>query len=161
MNTRTITGIIIHCAATPNGRWTTAEDVDNWHRERGFSRTLDFRAKLNYSLTSIGYHFLIYTNGAVATGRHLDEVGAHAKGFNSKTIGVCLVGTDKFTPKQWESLKANIQWLLKKYPDARVCGHRDLPQVHKTCPGFDVSAWLKNDCNPFPDHILKIEDQAK
>lgn len=155
MKKRSITSIILHCSATPNCRWTTTADIDNWHRERGFFRYLDFRKIFNYSLTSIGYHFVVYTNGAVATGRHLDEVGAHAKGFNANSLGVCLVGTDRFSVAQWDSLRDNLVGLLKKYPDASIRGHRDLPGVHKTCPGFDVSAWLNNDKRPLPEHVLE------
>lgn len=152
---RQITGIIIHCSATPNGRWNTVQDIDQWHKERGFKRADEFRARQNPDLAAIGYHFVVYPSGAIATGRHLDEIGAHAKGFNSKSIGICLLGTDKFTIEQWESLRENVQISLKKYPSIhRIVGHRDLPDVHKTCPGFDVAAWLGNDWQPLPEHVL-------
>lgn len=157
MKTRQITGIIIHCAATPNGQWHSVDDIDQWHRERGFKRSEEFRKKYNPDLLAIGYHFIIYPNGAVATGRHPDEVGAHAKGFNSKTLGVCLIGTDKFTHKQWSSLRLNLRGSLELHPNARIIGHRDLPDVHKTCPGFDVSDWLENDMQSLPGHILEPE----
>lgn len=157
MNTRQITGIIIHCTATPNGRWHDVFDIDQWHQARGFKRSDEFRNKFNPRLFAIGYHFIIYNNGAVATGRHLDEVGAHAKGYNSKSTGVCLTGTDKFTKEQWESLRDNVLGSLKRYPEARIIGHRDLPDVHKTCPGFAVSDWLANDMRSLPGHILEPE----
>lgn len=38
MKTRYINGIIIHCAATPNGRWHNVHEIDKWHQERGFAR---------------------------------------------------------------------------------------------------------------------------
>jgi len=152
---RKITGIIIHCAATPNGRWHDVNDIDKWHQSRGFKRSDEFRNKFNPRLSAIGYHFIIYNNGAVATGRSLSEVGAHAQGFNAKSIGVCLIGTDKYTKEQWESLRANVRGLLKQYPNATIVGHRDLPEVHKTCPGFDVVAWVENDMQPLPGHILE------
>lgn len=155
MNTRQITGIVIHCAATRNGEWHTVYDIDQWHRARGFSRTDEFRRKMNPDLASIGYHFVIYPNGAIATGRHLDEVGAHAQGYNSKSIGVCLIGTDWFTLDQWDSLRGNIMSLQKLWPEARIVGHRDLPNVHKECPGFDVSAFLAGGMQPLPGHILE------
>lgn len=157
MKTRQITGIIIHCAATPNGQWHSVDEIDQWHQQRGFKRSDEFRKKYNPELLAIGYHFIIYPNGAVATGRHLDEVGAHAKGFNSKTLGVCLIGTNKFTLKQWESLRDNIRGSLKRYPAARIIGHRDLPNVHKECPGFNVKDWLANDMQQLASHILEPE----
>ncbi|SFF13730.1 N-acetylmuramoyl-L-alanine amidase [Nitrosomonas sp. Nm166] len=155
MNTRKITGIVIHCAATPNGRWHDVFDIDKWHQERGFKRSDEFRRQFNPRLLAIGYHFIIYTNGAVATGRSLSEIGAHAQGFNSRSLGVCLIGTDKFTIEQWDSLRDNVRASLKLYPEARIVGHRDLPNVHKECPGFDVKDWLENDMRPRPGRILE------
>ena len=31
----------------------------------------------------------------------------------------------------------------KKYPKAKILGHRDFPNTKKTCPNFDVELWLK------------------
>lgn len=154
---RDIKYIIIHCADTPNGRWTTAADIDAWHKARGFKRSPGFRARQEPRLEAIGYHFVIGTNGGIWNGRHADEIGAHAKGFNSCSIGICLVGRDKFSPAQWETLKGNIQAQRRKYPSAQVIGHRQVNDG-KTCPGFDVQVWLKNKMEPLPDHILVIDD---
>lgn len=144
---------------------TPVEVLDEMHKVRGFARTAGFRARQNPNLTSIGYHFIIYTNGTVATGRHLDEVGAHVQGFNAKSIGICMIGTDEFTVVQWKSLAGLVNALNETYPDARLCGHRDLsPDQNKNgiiepfewlkiCPGFDVAAWLNNDMEPFPQNV--------
>lgn len=105
---RAIDLIVIHCAATPNGRRFTAADIDAWHYARGFRRQLAFRQRQEMNLAAIGYHYVLYVNGAVAAGRHLDEIGAHAKGHNTRSIGVCLIGTDRFTLDQWTSLEQNI-----------------------------------------------------
>lgn len=162
MTTRKITGIIIHCAATPNGRWHNVQEIDQWHQARDFKREEEFRQRFNSDLLAIGYHFIIYPNGAIATGRHLDEIGAHAQGFNSKSIGICLLGTDKFSQEQWESLRENIALLLRKYPGIhRVVGHRDLPDVKKTCPGFNVAEWLAGDMQPLPGHVLVGADDIR
>ena len=159
--------IVIHCSASPNGRAVTVNEIDGWHRARGFQRAEAFRRRQNPDLGSIGYHFVLYTNGAIATGRHLDEVGAHVVGNNRSSIGVCIVGTDRFTPVQWERLAANIGGLQRLYPKARVTGHRDLsPDQNadglvepwewlKTCPGFDVAGWLAREMKPAPEHIFK------
>lgn len=153
---RPINLIVIHCSASPNGRWETTADIDAWHRERGFARAHAFRERQNPGLTSIGYHFVIYTNGALATGRHLDEVGAHAYGYNQKSIGVCMVGTDQFTPAAWDMLQKNITSLSTMFPNAGIVGHRDLPSVRKTCPGFDVKTWLKGEMAPLAGHVLEV-----
>lgn len=170
---RPIDKIIIHCSATPNGRWVADVDVDKWHRERGFKRTGPKALIFNPGLTSIGYHYLIGTNGAVFTGRHLEEIGAHAVNANQRSIGICMAGTDAFSKDQWDSLRKMFMALPYALFDERldtgfssavaklqqrgvkILGHRDLPDVHKTCPGFDVSAWLANGGEPLKDHLYK------
>ena len=152
--TRSINLIVIHCAASPNGRPQTVADINAWHRARGFHRTPEFRALQNPELDAIGYHFVITLNGAVHTGRHLDEIGAHVQGYNAKSLGVCLIGTDQFTIAQWSSLRYNIKLLQERYPAARIAGHRDLPNVRKTCPGFDVATWLRAEMEPLAGHLL-------
>lgn len=172
--------IVIHCSASPNADalfrgqvgkpnfQNPAMVIDQWHAERGFKRAEEWRQRQNYDLKAIGYHYVIDRAGYVETGRHLDEIGAHAKGYNQKSIGICLVGTDAFSPGQWGSLAhlvtAEVARLTgrngpadRSNPLTRsgavrlaaergivICGHRDLPDVHKTCPGFDVAAWLAN-----------------
>lgn len=164
---RTITDIVIHCSASKNGERVTVEDVDRWHAERGFMRRQAFRERQNPRLAAIGYHFVIYASGTVATGRHLEEVGAHVAGQNARSIGVCLIGTDRFTSAQWESLDRLVTALKKMYPAARVLGHRDYSPDRdgdgvieewewlKTCPGFDVAAWLANGRRPALIHVLE------
>lgn len=163
---RQITLIVIHCSASPNsdslfrgspgtpGFITPVQVIDGWHAKRGFKRSTEARIRNNYDLAAIGYHYLIYRNGGVATGRSDEEIGAHVAGFNQKSLGICLIGTDQFTAEQWQSLRGLVTALRKQHPDARVVGHRDLsPDQNKngivesfewlkTCPGFDVAAWL-------------------
>lgn len=75
---RTINQIIIHCTATPARRDVKADDIDRWHRARGFR--------------GIGYHYVVYLDGTVVHGRNESVAGAHCKGFNAHSIGVCYVG---------------------------------------------------------------------
>lgn len=157
--TRKIDLIVIHCSDSPNGRTlftgklgdknfsTPAQEIDRWHAQRGFKRLPAWRARQNPDLAAVGYHFVIYTRGAVATGRHLDEVGAHVQGHNANSIGVCLVGKDAFTAAQWLALKQVVEGLRKTYPAARVVAHRDL-NPSKVCPNFDVAAWLRGGMEP-------------
>lgn len=166
MNSRAISTLVIHCAATPNGRWVDADEIDRWHAARGFKRYDAWRQKQNPSLAHIGYHFVIGTDGSLMTGRHLDEMGAHARGYNERSIGVCMVGTDKFTPSQWSTLRQQVMELLLRIPSLSVVGHRDLsvdlngdgviePQEWmKTCPGFDVTAWLSGGMTALERHVL-------
>ena len=141
------------------------------HLARGFHRDPAARLRFNLELSSIGYHFVIYTEGTVVTGRSLDEIGAHVQGHNAHSIGVSMIGTDAFTPAQWDSLAKLISDLQASFPNARVCGHRDLsPDLNgdgivepnewiKICPGFDVATWLK-DRVPEPKHVFAEESPA-
>jgi N-acetylmuramoyl-L-alanine amidase len=170
---RPIDKIIIHCADTPNGRWTTAADIDSWHRERGFKRSGPKAAIFNPELTSIGYHYVIGTNGAIWTGRHMEEVGAHVATYNQRSIGICMAGRDAYSQEQWDSLRKIVMalpyaiWDMKPEPTflsamaklrergIDICGHRDVPKVTKTCPGFDVRAWVNSGGVPAPEHLFK------
>ncbi|EGP03147.1 N-acetyl-anhydromuranmyl-L-alanine amidase [Pasteurella multocida subsp. gallicida str. Anand1_poultry] len=125
--------IVIHCSATQNGKplrnkaHTAAQVIDRWHAERGFKRTFSNFTQFNSHLKHIGYHYVIDTDGTVETGRKVGEVGAHVKGHNQQSIGICLVGGisitgknyGRFTARQWrsytiyyENWKANILRLV-------------------------------------------------
>lgn len=191
--------IVVHCSATPSGRpissgvagnATAADVIDSWHKARGFQRGQAAIAAFNPRLQHIGYHFVIETTGEVFTGRHPDEVGAHAANFNAHSVGICMVGgielKGRYTPAQWKALKNLV--LLQAHQlriplskplrskdaagaykvMAGVCGHRDLsPDLNKdgeiksnewlkTCPGFDVNAWLANALDPLPEHVFDV-----
>lgn len=148
---RTITLIIVHCSATPEGKDFKLEDIDRWHRQRGWK--------------GCGYHYVVELDGTVRTGRDESVIGAHCKNHNKHSIGVCYVGgnetslrpcispdgkspkgegaitsskaKDTRTEAQKEALRKLIADLKRRYPKVLVLGHRDLdPQ--KECPCFDV-----------------------
>lgn len=134
--------IVIHCSATPAKMDIGAEEIRQWHLEREF--------------VDIGYHFVIRRDGTVEEGRPMNRPGAHARGFNHISIGVCLVGgvarngkspENNFTDLQWRSLGALVETLKYHNPDATVLGHRDLPNVKKGCPSFDVGSWWQEHLN--------------
>lgn len=144
---RDIKHIVIHCSASPNGKATVNVGViDAWHKERGWK--------------SIGYHYVIETDGRLSIGRLEDEIGAHVVGSNASSIGVCMVGTDRFSFEQWRSLAQLVSGLQYRYPGAKVLGHRDFSpdkdgdgvieewEWMKKCPGFEVSAWLAAGMEP-------------
>ena len=128
---RTINKIIIHCSATPEGRNNTIEDIDRWHRQRGFTR--------------VGYHYVIHIDGEICEGRPEHIVGAHCYGQNQTSIGICYIGglaKDCSTPKdtrtnnQKASMLQLLHHLKQKYPNATVHGHNEF--ASKDCPCFDV-----------------------
>jgi len=92
---------------------------------------------------------VIKQDGTIEKGREEKEIGAHASGFNKGSLGICLVGgvddlnepKNNFTKNQFDSLYRMLNQLKEKYPDAKILGHRDLPNVQKRCPCFDVMRW--------------------
>lgn len=152
--------------------------MDVWHKARGFRRDPAAQRRCSPDLSCIGYHHVIYTNGAIANGRGYDEIGAHTSGHNKVSLGIAMVGMDRFSVAQWESLRGLI-WALTeqqgkypaRYPNARIVGHRDLspdtdgdgvvePQEWlKTCPGFDVAAWRAGGMAPLVNHIFPEESK--
>lgn len=132
--------LVVHCSATPASRDIGAKEIDVMHRQRGFLK--------------IGYHYVIRRDGTVEKGRQDSEVGAHVAGYNTGSIGICLIGGVKedgktsecnFTLAQYESLKKLLTDLKKAHSEAVIQGHRDFPNVRKDCPCFDVKAWVKRE----------------
>lgn len=167
---RNITMIVIHCSDSPNGRLETVKDIDAWHRERGFKRLFSIKNHFNPDLTSIGYHYVIYVDGSVHTGRAPSEVGAHVAGYNSRSLGICMIGASAYTPAQWQALRELIVKLQVEFPAvSKVVGHRDLsPDKNgngklepsewlKACPGFSVKEWCAGSMAPLANHLLEVK----
>lgn len=142
--------IVVHCSATPPATDIGADEIDDWHKARGWS--------------GIGYHAVVRRDGQIEFGRHFDESGAHVKGQNYRSVGICMVGgidehgaaENNFSEDQFDSLTTIIAMLQRAYPDAEVVGHRDLSpdldgdgviSAHewvKECPSFDVAEWMSS-----------------
>tara|TARA_R100000541_G_scaffold15843_2_gene25295 strand:+ start:9796 stop:10206 length:411 start_codon:yes stop_codon:yes gene_type:complete len=128
---RKINKIIIHCSATPPKMDVDAETVNEWHLKNGWS--------------GIGYHFFIKRDGQIELGRPIESKGAHTKGQNSNSIGVCYAGgvdsdmcpEDNRTEKQKESFILLLKFLKNIFPKAVIHGHRDFSP--KSCPSFDAT----------------------
>ena len=128
---RKINEIIVHCTATFPEQVVTVADVTRWHRQLGWK--------------TIGYHYLVTLAAEIQTGRPIEEAGAHCKGHNANSIGVCYVGglnaegrpTDTRTPAQRQALKTLLKQLRAQFPNAKIHGHRDFAQ--KACPCFDAT----------------------
>ncbi|MEG1564589.1 MAG: N-acetylmuramoyl-L-alanine amidase [Bacteroides sp.] len=141
---RAVNLIVIHCSATRADRDFTEEELERCHRRRGFNGT--------------GYHFYIRKDGRIVSTRAIERIGAHAKGHNLGSIGVCYEGgldargraADTRTAQQKHSLRVLVRALQMDYPGCRVCGHRDLSadlngdgviepeEWMKECPCFEV-----------------------
>tara|TARA_R100001163_G_scaffold65070_1_gene61001 strand:+ start:2973 stop:3392 length:420 start_codon:yes stop_codon:yes gene_type:complete len=125
--------VILHCSATREDQDIGFKTIDKWHKGRGWK--------------GCGYHFIIRRDGTTETGRPVTERGAHARGYND-CIGVCLVGgvdernvpEDNFTQAQHNSFFTLMLCLRMIFGKVELKGHRDLPNVAKACPSFDVVA---------------------
>ena len=129
---RTIDKIIIHCSATLPGQRVDVETITRWHKQRGFK--------------TIGYHFFIDRSGTIHAGRPLEQQGAHCKGQNAHSIGICYEGgldkegkpLDTRTILQRIAMKELVAQLQERFTEATVHGHREF--ANKACPCFDVQA---------------------
>ena len=130
--------IIIHCSDTSSSSSICVDDIERWHKARGFD--------------CVGYHYVIKTNGEIQLGRSIDCVGAHCAGENYRSIGICYIGgRDSFghvADTRTFAQKVSILYLICQivrcyYPNIkRVLGHNDLST--KTCPNFDAKFEYRN-----------------
>ena len=133
---RRIDYLVIHCTDTIDGVDWHIDDIRKWHtapppKGNGWS--------------DIGYHYLIYLDGAVVHGRAESEVGAHVKNYNAHSIGISYVGgkekgtmrsKDTRTYAQKKSMRQLLESLKERYPNAKIVGHCDL--ANRKCPCFDA-----------------------
>lgn len=132
----TVKYLTIHCAATPEGRHVTHEQITEWDKAK-FGQT--------------SYHWVVELDGIMHRTLRDDQKGAHVGGANTGNIGICYIGgvDKKLNPKdtrtdiQKKSLLTLVRTYKSRYPDITIRGHRDWPGVNKACPSFDVAAWLK------------------
>lgn len=157
---RHIDEIIIHCAAT-RPEWMqdySAEDkrdeIDRWHKNLGWK--------------GFGYHYLIDRDGRTVPGRPLDEAGAHVRGHNANSIGICLAGghgssendrfADNYTFAQEQALRVLINELQVRVPTIKkITGHNQY--AAKACPGFNVPRWLSNEA-PKPPRTNPVQSKT-
>lgn len=145
---RKIDMIVIHCSATRADVPLSPRQLEEMRRKRGFD--------------GCGYHYYVKRDGEICTMRPVDRPGAHAKGYNQHSIGVCYEGgldeqgrpADTRTELQKRSLRVLVRVLAMDFQTRRIVGHRDLsPDLDgdgviepeewtKVCPCFDVGTEL-------------------
>lgn len=134
---RNINGIIIHCSATKPTMDIGVKEIRDWH-------------VAGNGWNDIGYHYVINRSGELGEGRDIEKAGAHTKGHNKNTIGICLVGgidgngkpENNFTVEQFDKLEELVQDILfKGYVDVGcyIKGHNEFS--NKACPSFNVQEW--------------------
>lgn len=139
-----VTEIVLHTSATP-GDWyldksatEMRDEIRKWHMDKGWR--------------DIGYHRVFAPSGDMALGRSLWSIGAHVKGHNQGTIGICMIPVktitkmgdveDFYTSKQIKAVKEYIKEVAALTSKLKVTGHNRY--ANKLCPGFIVRSeeWL-------------------
>lgn len=147
---RRIDSIVIHCSATRENTDYSFDRLKSDHKKRGFR--------------TAGYHYYIKRDGQIFKGRQLDEIGAHAKGHNRFSVGICYEGgldkngkpEDTRTEEQKGAILDVINTIMTATQDdfqrgvKQILGHRDLSEDKnkngkidswermKECPCFDA-----------------------
>lgn len=124
----------MHCSATEAGRDFDAEDIRTWHKARGWS--------------DIGYHYVIKLDGTIEAGRPVDRVGAHTKGHNEDSVGVCYIGGlkdgkpfDTMSEIQEIAFIELVFSLRNVFGWMPIHGHNEF--AAKACPSFNVQVKYK------------------
>ncbi|EEE46993.1 N-acetylmuramoyl-L-alanine amidase [Roseibium alexandrii] len=128
---RPVHTVWLHCSAVSRTT-VTASEVDDWHLQRGWN--------------GIGYHYFIQTGGLCEQGRPLERTGAHVKGHNTGSIGICLNGLHEgdFTEAQFDTLRGLCHQINEAYGgQIRFRGHREV--AARLCPVFDYKSVLELD----------------
>jgi len=137
---RNINIIIIHCSATRPNMDIGLAEIRDWHVNGN-------------AWSDVGYHRIIRRDGTLENGRSFGVAGAHCKGHNHDSIGICLVGgvtenninipENNFTEAQFIELERLLKELLADHTNiTHVYGHSNF--ANKDCPCFDVIEWLKD-----------------
>lgn len=128
---RVIRLIIIHCSAVRPWQVSGQQDIDRWHRQKGWN--------------GCGYHYVVRRDGTIETGRPLEMVGAHCVHHNQHSIGVCYEGgldadgltADTRTAAQKVAMRQLLEKLHEQFPKAIIAGHNVFDPT-KDCPCFDA-----------------------
>jgi N-acetylmuramoyl-L-alanine amidase len=118
--------IVIHHSASK--RDVTAREIREWHMRKGWS--------------DIGYHYVIEGDAKVVRGRRPNVTGAHSRGFNRDSIGICIVGDNtrlgqRWTAAQVRAAKELIAALQLVWGPMDVRPHREAGTTITECPGLN------------------------
>jgi hypothetical protein len=136
--------LVIHCS---DSLWGDRTEITKWHKERGW-KDIGYNGVILNGLVSHNSIYDKYKDGSFEVGRGLDldklvdpeEVGAHSLGYNTNSIGVCLIGKNKFTFNQFNTLLSFVRLFKAINLNIKIKGHYEMPQSGgKTCPNFDMN----------------------
>lgn len=133
---REIRKIIVHCSDSDFG---DAAVIDQWHKARKW-KGIGYHFVITNGVIHAGDDYKAISDGVVQNGRPVEETGAHVKGHNADSIGICLIGRHHFTGRQLGKALPDLMRALMQVhsvPIDRVYGHRDF-DPHKTCPNIET-----------------------
>ena len=148
--------VVLHCSDSFFGN---AALISRWHslpppEGRGWSGIRYHYVILNGWLTSSVYHPRF--NGHIETGRPLDndpvlndtEVGSHVKGYNTNSVGICLIGkSGQFTTEQLNASLRLLYDLEEQFGSIEIVQHSDLDPGKPYCAGLDMRRYKNNYSN--------------
>ena len=134
---RNINYLVVHCTATSQD--TSVMQIINY-----------WRNVLKWE--NNGYHYVIDKLGKIHNITPIDLVANGVKNFNKNSIHISFIGgidkngkpIDNRNFEQKQSLRYLLHSLQMQFPDAKILGHRDFPNVHKECPYFDAKKEYQN-----------------
>lgn len=134
--------VVVHCSSSDNSQDDSVQRIKLLHT--GNKKTPIKWGKYDTHCrgwSDIGYHYVITKDGEVHSGRPIERAGAHAKGFNKSSIGICLTGDKEFSDEQFKSLKTVIDELILNFGLSiiDIIEHNEL-NSSKTCPNFDLKS---------------------
>lgn len=117
--------------------------------------------------SGIGYHFYVRSDGTIYRGRPIDNIGAHAQGHNTYTVGICFEGNfenEEMSAKQIKSGKWLIAYIEGLYGEAlSIKKHSELGNT--ACPGkffpfSEMTAVSKDEIvkKMYLDGVISIEN---
>lgn len=140
-----VDAIILHHSASPMDR-TTIHSIHNWHLQRGW--------------LGCGYHYVIHSDGSIFQGRPLNTVGAHARGYNEYSVGICVVGNFDIeypTLFQQEALGKLLLYLINdklRGQSLSIKRHKDVAAT--LCPGKKFTYFI-----PVVEHKSKEYEELR
>ena len=125
------TAVIHHSVLYASDDLSSVREVQTAHRnERGWA--------------DIGYHYLVGKNGMIYEGRDITVRGTHVGGYNTGSVGVCLLGnfvTDASTAVQITATYRLLAWLSERLQLTHLAGHNSF-NGETQCPGTNLMPYL-------------------
>ena len=151
---RPINQILVDSSRTPNGRPFTALDINARHGQQGIRRVQEHWRE--GALWNIAHHYVIGIDGRVEQGRTENESGAYCPGHNTGSLGICLIGCDRYTRAQWDGLAQTVALIEARHNILSVVGHCEVAGMDSQRPGFFIRDWLAANRQFLPDHLLEL-----